>query len=84
MVSPLGSATRMLLLWRTLHSVAASVSRSSMCEEPVSAHGRWALEWADEDKIVGLEQGCVTLPSKILTSWPTCQSPCVDPLATSV
>ena len=30
MVSPLGSATRMLLSWRTLHRCAASVSRSRM------------------------------------------------------
>ena len=83
-VSPLGSATRMLLSCRTLLSVTASVSRSSICEDPVSAHGRWVTRLADEEKTFGLEQGCVKLPSKILTSWPTYQRPCVDRFATSV
>ena len=50
----------------------------------MSAHGRWVAEWADEGKTVGFERVWFKLPSKILLSWPTCHSLCVEPLATSV
>lgn len=69
---------------RTLLSCAASVSRSNMRKEFVLAHGRWATEWTDERKTFGLERIWFKLPSKILTSWPTCHSLCIEPLATSV
>ena len=39
MVSPFGNKTRIGLLWHTLLRCSASVSRSRMCEDPVSAHG---------------------------------------------
>ena len=55
-----------------------------MWEDPVSAQGRWVIEWADEAKAVGLERNSFKLLSTIVASWPARQSLCVDPLATSV
>ena len=39
MVLPFGNKIRIGLLWHTLLRCSASVSRSRMCEDPVSAHG---------------------------------------------
>ena len=53
MVSPFGNKTRMRLLWHTLLRCSASVSRSRMCDDPVSTQGSCDSGRADEDKAFG-------------------------------
>ena len=70
----------------TLDSVVASDSRSSICDDPVSAHASWYDCWAvilkADDKEIGLlSLQVVRSPS---TSWPTRHKPCTDPFLTSV
>ena len=60
--------------------MVASDSRSSICDDPVSAHASWYEDWAEIFKV----DGSLQVVRSSSTSWPTRHKPCTDPLLTSV
>ena len=61
MFCPFGSVTLMGKSFLISDSVVESDSRSSMCDDPVSAHASWFEGWAKMLKAVGRERVCLNL-----------------------